>query len=317
MATTPRQEAWIAAAPGRAMNPDKTYGQQCKDVADDYSIWLFGDWVTTLRAEDAALALDKANGDYFDKVYNEQANANLIPQRGDLIIYGPCKAVPEGHIAVVLQADSKSVQVVEQDGYTVRYDAWRNVINQGKPAYVTTHGYQLPDGALCIGWLRPKQSKIIDNPIGDDMDAKQVSKDLYQILTGSIPDDSIIQQKADYITKDGNIQQVLKDILAAGRWQNWEQANLWATSSYQEARLNAGDGLDQNGKPYDKDQYAKDRFYGGDDFRAVMGKDMPWYIARSAQLDQLLEKDPGTVLTDQDRKDLEFGKQLRTLLKGL
>ena len=142
-------DEWLKNAIGRGMNPDGAYGYQCKDVADDYSTWLFGNWQNTIRPANAKDAFAKANPDYFIKIANNLNDPNLIPQPGDIITWGASQANPWGHIAVVVSADKTGVVVIEQDGF-------RNTI----PAYQAKRGY-IYAGMPCIGWLRPRPEKII------------------------------------------------------------------------------------------------------------------------------------------------------------
>jgi len=143
-----------------------------------------------------------------------------------------------------------------------------------------------------------------------DMDATQAARDLYQVLTGNIPSDDIIKQKAEYIQKTGNIQQVMHDIMSAARVMTWEQANIWALSTYQDARHNPNgeDGL----------TFGRNRFWGGADFQKVMTGDMDFYVKSSEQLDQLLEKDvpAAPALTPDQQAGLIVLDGLRAYLKG-
>ena len=139
-----KQETFLRTGAGKSFNPDNAYGLQCKDVADAYCLALFGDWIGTIRPGNGAQVFDNANSAYFTKIRNNPALPNQIPQRGDIINWGWSQAVPEGHVAIVLSATIHGVTVLEQDGY-----------NQG-PAKVTTHGYALANGAIVVGWLRPK-----------------------------------------------------------------------------------------------------------------------------------------------------------------
>jgi hypothetical protein len=142
--TNHAQEAFLTGAPGKSYNPDNFAGLQCKDLVDAYCLALFGDWVHTIRPNNAAQAFDGANATYFTKIRNNPADPRQLPQRGDIINWGWSKAVPEGHIAVVLSATATTVTVVDMDGYAQR------------PAKVSTYGYTLPNGAVVVGWLRPK-----------------------------------------------------------------------------------------------------------------------------------------------------------------
>lgn len=144
MATKLNVDKWFAGAVGRYMNPDNAYGYQCKDVADDYCITLWGNWVNTVRPGNGKDVFNNANPEYFTKIANNPNDPNQIPQYGDIINWGASKAVPEGHVAVVKSATTKNVTVVEQDGYVQT------------AARLATHPYQLPNGAMVVGWLRPK-----------------------------------------------------------------------------------------------------------------------------------------------------------------
>ncbi len=142
-------DEWFSGAIGRGMNPDGAYGYQCKDVADDYCIHLFGNWQDTIRPADAKNAFNNANDEFFIKIANNLNDPNLIPQRGDIIVWGASQANPYGHIAVVESADATGVNVIEQDGF-----------NNTTPAYRAKRGYVYA-GMPCIGWLRPRPEKII------------------------------------------------------------------------------------------------------------------------------------------------------------
>ena len=144
-----RIDEWFKTAIGRGMDPDKAYKYQCKDVADDYSAWLFGNWQNTIRPADAKDAFARSNPDYFVKIANNLNDPNLIPQRGDIIVWGASRANPYGHIGVVESADKSGATVIEQDGF-----------KNTTPAYRAKRGY-IYAGMPCIGWLRPRPEKII------------------------------------------------------------------------------------------------------------------------------------------------------------
>lgn len=143
-ATKAAQDQWFEGAVGRPMNPDNAYGLQCKDVADDYCVTLWGNWIHTIRPGNGKDVINNANPSFFTKILNNPRDPNLIPQRGDIIVYSASRAVPEGHVAVVEQADIYGCTVIQQDGYLQI------------PAHRARLPYVLPNGAVCIGWIRPK-----------------------------------------------------------------------------------------------------------------------------------------------------------------
>lgn len=143
-----RINQWIANAPGRRIDVDGAYGLQCKDVIDDYCLWLFNDWQNTIRAANAKEAFANSNGDFFEKILNNMSDPNLLPQRGDIIVWGAMVGNIYGHIAVVLSADLNGVDVIEQEG----------------PAQTPTKIIRRPwiiSGGPVIGWLRPRPERII------------------------------------------------------------------------------------------------------------------------------------------------------------
>ena len=143
-----RINQWINNAPGRRIDVDGAYGLQCKDVIDDYCLWLFNDWQNTIRPANAKEAFANSNGDFFEKILNNMSDPNLLPQRGDIIIWGAMAGNPYGHIAVVLGADLNGVDVIEQDGFAQT------------PARTIRRSWIISGGPV-IGWLRPRPERII------------------------------------------------------------------------------------------------------------------------------------------------------------
>lgn len=139
--TSPLQNVynWVDSAVGKGFNPDGAYGYQCKDVIDAYCLFLFNDWVNTIRPSDAYATFDNSNPAFFDKIRN---TAEGVPQKGDIICWD--KGIGAfGHIAIILEANVNTFTVVQQNGYT-----------NTMPAHKTTY----PNYNHVIGWLRPKYS---------------------------------------------------------------------------------------------------------------------------------------------------------------
>jgi hypothetical protein len=147
MATNTYQEKWFAGAVGRATNPDGVAGFQCVDTFHDYGMAIFGKtWQETSGWGNAKDLFWGPSTEYWVKIQNDPNDPGLIPQRGDVIIWGgtPAWGVnPFGHIAVVLSATATSVTVVQQDGFLQC------------PMFVGTLGYDNPGTGPVIGWLRP------------------------------------------------------------------------------------------------------------------------------------------------------------------
>lgn len=138
--TTPVQEKFLTTAPGKWYDPDNFAGYQCKDLADAYAMFIFGkSWVETLRPGNGKDVFANANPDYFTKVANDPKNAGQLPPRGSIVSIAGSAAVPEGHVAVVLESDRNGMKVLQQDGYK----------------QVAAHVAYLSYDGL-IGWLIPK-----------------------------------------------------------------------------------------------------------------------------------------------------------------
>lgn len=144
MATNQYQEQWFAAAVGRATNPDGVAGFQCVDTFHDYGMAIFGKtWQETSGWGNAKDLFWGPSPYYWHKHVNDPNDPNLIPQRGDVVVYGGSPKNPYGHIAVVLDADVNGMTVIQQDGYLQ------------VPMYVGRLGYYEENAGTVIGWLRP------------------------------------------------------------------------------------------------------------------------------------------------------------------
>ncbi len=162
-------EEALAALVGHEWDVDGAYGLQCKDVADQYCLFLFGDWVNTIRPENARLAFDRANMEYFIKVANNPDDLNQFPPRGAVIVWDSNMGGGDGHIAVVEDADANGMNVIEQDGFK-QVAAYR--------AHYFSYKY-------VIGWLIPILPK--EQEVAQTMTAQEF-KDAYWIVLEREPD---------------------------------------------------------------------------------------------------------------------------------
>jgi hypothetical protein len=167
MPTTAVQESWFAAAPGRSLNYDGHYGLQCVDAVDAYAEDIFGvPWETCVGGVGGAnQLLDVAPDAYWTRIDNDPDNPALIPQRGDVIVYGGDDYNQFGHTAVVLEATLNGVLLLQQDGFAAPLQYVDDNWYSNKPAHLARLAYYQAGTGHTLGWLRPRPEKIIGGMI--------------------------------------------------------------------------------------------------------------------------------------------------------
>lgn len=111
--------AWSTLAPGRPIDFDNAYGNQCVDVINDYASALFPGVPPhqTLGGGDAHNIYGNASSRYFDKI--GFGTPGYLPQPGDIICIGTGGSGMSGtygHVAVVTEVRDGVVHVLQQDG---------------------------------------------------------------------------------------------------------------------------------------------------------------------------------------------------------
>jgi hypothetical protein len=162
--THPEVEEWLRTAAGVAMDPDKSYGNQCVDLADAYGEALFGvPWNVCVGGVNGARELlDAAPDKYWIRVDNDPNDPNLLPPRGALCVTSGDNTNPYGHVYGVLEARANGVTAIQQDGFA----APRKFVNGGwysdKPAHVAELPWYGPGIGTLKGWLIPRENMIVD-----------------------------------------------------------------------------------------------------------------------------------------------------------
>lgn len=158
-------EEFVATSAGMSLLGQ--WGAQCVLLAQHYSKILFGKSpYDTLGYGHANVLLAGASNDYFTKTFNDPTKPNLLPRRGDLIVW---RGKPlwnggvYGHIAVVTSVGKTTVTVQQLDGAT----APTRVYPDGhaysvKPVHTATFAY-VGSAAVgdVLGWMRPRASKVV------------------------------------------------------------------------------------------------------------------------------------------------------------
>lgn len=145
-------EEWLNSAVGVGMDPDGAYGYQCVDLVDQYGQDIFGvRWPVCVGGVGGAnQLLDVVPDEYWTRIDNDLSNADQIPKRGDVVVFGGDSSNPYGHTAVVLSADQNYMHVVQQNGNT----NWL-------PAGTDDLKYSQYGTGTVTGWLRPKEDKLL------------------------------------------------------------------------------------------------------------------------------------------------------------
>lgn len=169
MATRTQADAmigsWLATNTGAKRNPDGRYGVQCVDLIDAYAEDLFGvRWEDSVGGVAGAKDLmDTAPATYWLKIRNDPSRPDLLPERGDVIVWGgnPDSYYTKwGHTAVVKSADRNGVNVLQQDGFAAPLVETPDGTFSDRPAHDVYLNWWNQGTGMVSGWLRPRPERI-------------------------------------------------------------------------------------------------------------------------------------------------------------
>lgn len=157
------QETWLLNAVGKIFDYDRSYGYQCVDLGDAYGQDITGvPWPTSVGGVGGARELlDRVPDEFWTRIDNDPDDPNLIPQRGDMVVFAGSPLNPYGHVAIVLSADGSGMWVVQQDGFAPPLQYVNGNWYSAKPAHKAWLPYDGPGTGVIAGWLRIKPSKVI------------------------------------------------------------------------------------------------------------------------------------------------------------
>lgn len=156
---------WLQQALGVSMSGP--WGNQCVKVSQQYSQDLFGiSPYSTLGYGNAIDHITNANKAYFAKIWNDPTKADLLPSKGDVMVWNG-KPLWDGklygHTGVTHTPNRANVKIVQQDGAApptkLHSDGYRYSV---KPAHYGTFAY-VGDRSVgdSRGWLRPNYKKVV------------------------------------------------------------------------------------------------------------------------------------------------------------
>ena len=159
----PEIEAWLNSAEGVAMNPDGHYGLQCVDLADQYAQDNFGvPWPQSMGAvAGARQLLDAAPDEFWIRIDNNPNDPNLLPQRGDLVVFAGSAINEWGHVCACLEAFANGMWVLQQDGFAAPLVWADGNWYSNKPAHRAWLPYYGNGTGPVAGWLRPRENKLL------------------------------------------------------------------------------------------------------------------------------------------------------------
>lgn len=160
------QAEWLKTAIGQSL-PNQ-WGNQCSAAMQSYSVALFGrPWAETLGYGNAIDHIDIASSTYFEKVWNNPKDPNLLPRAGDIAVYRGAAPLWDGryygHTGAVDSFNAARQTLAQQDGAAPPTRRFPDGYNYSvKPMH---HGTFLYIGDPAVGdvrgWLRPRWQKVV------------------------------------------------------------------------------------------------------------------------------------------------------------
>lgn len=170
---------------------------QCVDLANTYIKYVLRlPIVEFANAKDFPIKVAQ-QGNNYNWILNSPTN---VPKEGDLVIWDGVY----GHIAIFIEGDANKFISFDENFPT------------GSPCHIQEHDYK-----NVIGWLHPKNSAVITQPIaqpegGDQVNREQLIIDAYKALTGEYPTDDEKRYRLEHWT---NTSDFLSSLTGDGRFQ--------------------------------------------------------------------------------------------------
>lgn len=234
---------WLATAPGVAMNPDGHYGLQCVDLADQYAQDIFGvPWPQSMGGVvGAKQLLDAAPDEYWIRTDNDPNDPNLIPQQGDMVIFGGSAINEWGHVAVCDSADTSGMWVVQQDGFAAPLIWADGNWYSNKPAHRAWLAYYSNGTGALAGWLTPRANKLAqqDTPVVVPQGNVTQTVAANQRITGSAVNQRSAANRNAAVVKTFDPELIL-DFKGFVHGENVDGNDVWFVGAYSDTYFWSG-----------------------------------------------------------------------------
>lgn len=157
---------WIATSEGKPF--PNNWGNQCTAYIQSSVTAILGrPWTETLGYGNAIEHMDNASTKYFDKVWNDPKNADLLPQVGYIAVYRGAAPLWDGryygHTFIVRARDKTRQHALQQDGATPPTRVFPDGYSYSvRPAHRASFFYVGdPSVGDVRGWLRFKWKKVV------------------------------------------------------------------------------------------------------------------------------------------------------------
>lgn len=236
---------WLASAEGVGMNPDGHYGLQCVDLVDQYAQDIFGvPWSQCVGGVSGARQLlDVAPDAYWIRTDNSP-DPNVIPSKGDVVVFAGSAINEWGHTAVVDSADASGMWVIQQDGFAAPLIWADGNWYSGKPAHRAWLGYSSNGTGPISGWLTPRSNMlaqqdaapsapIVVNPASGSTVAA------HQRVSGSPVNQRTAPNRSASVVKTFEAELIL-DFKGFVRGEDVDGNNIWYVGAYSDTYFWSG-----------------------------------------------------------------------------
>lgn len=236
---------WLASAEGVGMNPDGHYGLQCVDLVDQYAQDIFGvPWSQCVGGVSGARQLlDVAPDAYWTRTDNSP-DPNVVPSKGDVVVFAGSAINEWGHTAVVDSADASGMWVLQQDGFAAPLIWADGNWYSGKPAHRAWLGYFSNGTGPISGWLTPRANMLSQQdsapaPTPTPTPSAPASVAAHQRVSGAPVNQRTAPNRSASVVKTFEAELIL-DFKGFVRGEDVDGNNIWYVGAYSDTYFWSG-----------------------------------------------------------------------------